>query len=60
MPNGNTLILGWEFKSNAEAIAKGRNPKTLPTSQFEGGKWYYGFWVDFIREVDKAGKTVWE
>lgn len=60
MPNGNTLLLGWEFKSIKEAIAKGRDPKSIPTAVFGRGKWHYGFWVDFVREVNKAGKTVWE
>jgi len=60
MPNGNTLILGWEYKSIEDAIAKGRDPKTIPPAVFAGGKWIYGFWPDFVREVDKAGKTVWE
>lgn len=60
MPNGNTLILGWEYKSNEEALAKGRDPKSFPPSVFAGGKWHYGFWPDFVREVDKDGKTVWE
>ncbi|MBW1920610.1 MAG: aryl-sulfate sulfotransferase, partial [Deltaproteobacteria bacterium] len=49
-----------EFKSIDEAIAKGRDPKSIPTSVFGRGKWHYGFWVDFVREVNKAGKTVWE
>jgi hypothetical protein len=60
MPNGNTLILGWEYKSLEEALAKGRDPTTFPPGVFAGGKWIYGFWPDFVREVDKAGKTVWE
>jgi hypothetical protein len=60
MPNGNTLILGWELKSIDEAIAKGRDPKTIPTSVYSRGINHTGFWVDFVREVDKAGKTVWE
>lgn len=60
MPNGNTLILAWEFKSIKEVIAKGRDPKTIPASVFDRGMHYKGFWVDFVREVDKAGKTVWE
>jgi hypothetical protein len=60
MPNGNTLILAWEYKSNDEAIAKGRDPKTLRPSAYARGKWYKGFWVDFVREVNKEGKTVWE
>ena len=29
LPNGNTLILGWEYKSYEEAVAKGRDPKSL-------------------------------
>ncbi len=60
MPNGNTLILGWEYKSIEDALAKGRDPKTIPPAVFAGGKWIYGFWPDFVREVDKTGKTVWE
>jgi len=60
MPNGNTLILGWEAISKAEAIAKGRDPKTIPISVYEEGKYHKEFWVDFVREVDKKGKTVWE
>lgn len=60
MPNGNTLILAFEFKSIDEAIAKGRDPNTVPASAFARGKWYKGFWVDFVREVNKEGKTVWE
>ena len=27
MPNGNILLIGWEYKSAAEAIKKGRDPK---------------------------------
>ncbi len=60
MPNGNTLILAWELKSIDEAIAKGRAPETIPTSVFAGGMRHKGFWVDFVREVDKQGTTVWE
>lgn len=60
MPNGNTLILAWEFKTIEEAIAKGRDANTVPSSVFTRGQWYKGFWVDFVREVDKDGKTVWE
>ena len=60
MPNGNTLILGWEAKSIDEAIAKGRDPRTIPVSVHGMGKYHNEFWVDFVREVDKKGKTVWE
>ena len=60
MPNGNTLILAWEFKSIEEGIAKGRDPSTVRTSVFARGNWIKGFWVDFVREVNREGKTVWE
>ncbi len=60
MPSGNTLILGWEAISIDEAIAKGRDPKTIPISVYDMDQYHYEFWVDFVREVDKNGKTVWE
>jgi len=61
MPNGNTLILAWERKSRQEALAKGRDPKTIPDKAVvSDGVEHNDFWVDFVREVDKAGKTVWE
>ena len=61
MPNGNTLILGWERISNDKIAAKGRDPKTIPTEPVViKGKALNDFWVDFVREVDKNGKTVWE
>ncbi len=61
MPNGNTLILGWERKTKEEALAKGRDPKTIPDKPVK----YYGvdhfdFWSDFVVEVDRQGKIVWE
>jgi Arylsulfotransferase (ASST) len=60
MQNGDTLILGWEYKSRKDAIAKGRDPKTIPEKVREHGVTMDGFWSDFVREVDKGGKTVWE
>ncbi|WP_243545108.1 aryl-sulfate sulfotransferase [Pseudodesulfovibrio tunisiensis] len=61
LANGNTLVLCWERKTNKEAIAKGRDPKAMP----EGGLklWDMTFkytWVDYIQEVDRNGKVVWE
>ena len=50
--NGNVLILGWEYKSYDESVAKGRNPATVDKTR--------GLWPDFIREVNRAGQTVWE
>lgn len=61
MPNGNTLILGWEFMSKEDAIKHGRDPKKIPDHmpKYEGIG-HNGFWNDFVREVDPQGKTVWE
>jgi len=50
--NGNTLILGWEYKSYDEAVAKGRNPATVSKER--------GLWPDFIIEVNRAKQVVWE
>lgn len=56
MPNGNVLILAWERKSRAEAIAAGVSITVL--------KKYQAIWVDHLIEVqpvDKTGgKVVWE
>ena len=61
LPNGNTMILAWEAKSKKEALAKGRDPKTIPDKPVKAkGVDHNDFWVDFVREVDKDGKTVWE
>jgi len=60
MPNGNTLILGWERKTPAEFLSKGRKPGTWPKEAKFKGEPTRDFWVDFVREVDKDGKTVWE
>ncbi len=61
LPNGNTMILAWEAKSKKEALAKGRNPKTIPDKPVKSKKIEHNeFWVDFVREVDRNGKTVWE
>ena len=65
MPNGNYLLLGWEYKSYDEAIAKGLDPNYGGRCLFKDGltsnKLHIdGIWPDFIREVDHDGKTVWE
>lgn len=55
MPNGNVLMIVWEKKSPAEAVAAGRRPETVGQSQLL---------VDSIYEIQPAGKTegkvVWE
>jgi hypothetical protein len=48
--SGNVLILAWEYKSNAECIAAGRNPATV-------GR---GMWPDYAIEVNRNKQIVWE
>jgi len=60
MPNGNTLILGWERIKKEDAIAKGRKPDTIPESVKFKNVFHRDFWLDFVREVNPAGDTVWE
>jgi hypothetical protein len=55
LPNGNILMIAWEYKSASEAIAKGRNPNTLPHGEL---------WPDHLIEVapngSSGGTIVWE
>ena len=55
MPNGNVLLIAWEYKSQSEAVAAGRN-LTLISAQ--------GLWPDHVVEVQPNGATngtiVWE
>jgi hypothetical protein len=55
LPNGNILMIAWEYKSYSEAIEAGRNPKKLQAGEV---------WSDFIIEVEptgsSGGKIVWE
>lgn len=54
MPNGNILVIGWEKKTVAEAIANGRNPALLGTS----------LWSEQVIELQPVGTdsaiVVWE
>jgi hypothetical protein len=51
--NGHVLMVAWEARSSAEAIAAGRDPATLPGA----GE----LWVDKLVEVDPANdQIVWE
>ncbi|MEM7261112.1 MAG: aryl-sulfate sulfotransferase [Planctomycetota bacterium] len=54
LPNGNILILAWEQKTSAEAIAAGRDPALLSGD----------LWPEHIIEVEPVGSTganiVWE
>ncbi len=55
LPNGNVLMIVWETKTRAQAIAAGRNPATIQGSSFTSDK---------IIEVNQTGPTsgqvVWE
>jgi hypothetical protein len=55
LPNGNVLLIAWETKTYAEAIATGRNPSYVSSG---------GLMPDHIIEVEPTGPTsgtiVWE
>jgi len=52
LPNGNILIVAWEYKSQADAIAEGRDPSIVSTT---------GLWPDHILEYSPGpGTVVWE
>jgi len=55
LPNGNVLLIAWEYKSAEEAITSGRNPSLLSQSFL---------WPDHIVEVQpegiSGGNVVWE
>jgi len=55
LPNGNVLMIAWELKTKAEALAAGRDPKLLTQD---------AVWPEKIIEVQPtgkdSGKIVWE
>ena len=55
LPNGNILVLAWEFKTEQEALAYGRDPRLLRNK---------ALWPEKIVEVQQTGpdkgKIVWE
>ncbi|MCR9202311.1 MAG: aryl-sulfate sulfotransferase [Planctomycetaceae bacterium] len=55
MPNGNVLVVVWEYKSRAEAIAVGRDPEKLEDN---------AVWPEAVLEIQQtgpaSGKIVWE
>lgn len=55
LPNGNLLMIVWEKKSVAQAVAAGRNPATLPDNEI---------WPDYLIEVKPtdsvSGEIVWK
>lgn len=55
LPNGNILMISWEYKTAQEAIARGRNPALIQQN---------AVWPDKIIEVEPIGtneyEIVWE
>ncbi len=55
LPNGNILLIAWERRSTAQAIAAGRDPASLGEQ---------GMWPDFLVEIrptlPQGGEIVWE
>jgi hypothetical protein len=55
LPNGNILMIAWEYKPTTEAIAEGRNPSSMPMGDL---------WPDHVIEVEPIGSSgsniVWE
>ncbi|MDM8528871.1 DUF1566 domain-containing protein [Anaerolineales bacterium HSG24] len=51
LPNGNLLILAWEKKTEAEAIAAGRNSTLVADGEL---------WVEHLIEVNSNKDIVWE
>lgn len=55
LPNGNILMIAWDYKTVEEAIEAGRNPVLIGLNYF---------WPDYIIEVEPTGSSggniVWE
>ena len=55
LPNGNILMIAWEYKTRDEAINAGRNPSHMQTESI---------WPDHVIEVEPIGSSggiiVWE
>ncbi|MES2593443.1 MAG: aryl-sulfate sulfotransferase [Bacteroidota bacterium] len=54
LPNGNVLVIAWESKTNAQAIAAGRDPSLVPAT----------VWSEQILEIQpvgsNGGNVIWE
>ena len=55
LPNGNVLMISWEYRSASAAVAAGRNPSSIPDGYL---------WPDVIIEVNPSAPSgpsiVWE
>lgn len=64
LPNGNVLMLAWEKKTYAEAVAAGRNPNNLPNNELwseavlewnpsvDSIVWSWHLWDHLIQDFD--------
>ncbi len=50
MPNGHILLVAWEKRTGAEALAAGRDPATIPANN--------EIWVDHVVEVDPSSNAI--
>ncbi len=55
LPNGNIIMIAWEIKTYAEAIAEGRNPFTIPA-----GVLWPGYIIEIEPKLPEGGNIVWE
>jgi hypothetical protein len=55
LPNGNILLIAWEYKTFEEAVSAGRNPELLFNNEI---------WPDHVIEIEPTGSSggniVWE
>ena len=55
LPNGNVLMIAWELKTEAQALAAGRDPSLLSEGEL---------WPDYVIEVEptgtSGGNVVWQ
>lgn len=55
LPNGNVLLIAWELKTRAEAVAAGRDPNLL-----QGDELWPDHLVEIKPEGRNGGKIVWK
>ncbi len=61
MPNGHTMVICLERKSDSEAYARGREPGTLPEEgTMISGLLHKGLYMDYLMEIDQDNNVVWE
>lgn len=58
MPNGNTLVLVWEYVTMEDSIALGRDPALVQDLTATGS--LAGLWPDAVLEYNPAKQIVWE